>query len=1160
MPEFVHLHNHTHYSLLDGATTVDSLLNAALENKMSSVALTDHGVMFGAVEFYKKAKKKGIKPIIGSEVYIVTKGSRFDKGVAQTSDSLQPVAKKGRGIYHHLVLLAKNEIGYRNLIKLTTLGHLEGFYYKPRIDFELLTKYSEGLIALSACAGGVVSAHLVNESYDDAKEIALMYRELFGDDFYLEMQNHHYDIESNVLAGMPRLSKELGIKLIATNDVHYIKPEHALAHNIMLLIPDASSTNTPDYSKLRYGTDQIYFKSADEMAKLFKDFPEAIEHTLEVAEKCNLELDLKTNHMPQFPIPENAGVSTLEDYLDKLAWSGLQTRGVDVTPEVDARMKHELSVIRTMGYAGYFLIVSDFIRAAREMGVMVGPGRGSAAGSIVSYALGITNINPLKYDLLFERFLNPDRVSMPDIDVDFSDSKREKVIQYVREKYGEESVSQIITFGTLSSRAVLKDVARVLGIPLSVVETVTKQIPVNQGKVMPIAEALENVPELKALRNSSDPKIKMLLDVSQVLEGMNRNASMHAAGVVIAPAAISNFVPMYKTPSTGLMTQYSMKDLEDAGLLKMDFLGLRTLTVIENALEMIKKNHGVTINLDELPEDDQKTFELFHKGQTVAVFQFESTGMQDWLRKLKPTTISDLVAMNALYRPGPMENIGDFIKGKHGLQKIEYLHPKLEATLKETYGVIVYQEQVMRIANEIAGYTLAEADLMRRAMGKKDKAAMAAQKTKFINGAMKTNNIPAKLAEEIYDLIEKFASYGFNKSHSAAYSVVAYQTAYLKAHYPAEYMAATLTSEIGNTDKIVLFIDECRKLGIEVLPPDVNESESTFNVTAGGIRFGLAAIKNVGSNAVEAIIMARTDGNRFTSLFDFCKKVDLRVVNKKTIESLIMAGAFDSITKNRAQLLASVEQNIAAGQQSQSQRERGQSNLFDGASVKDHPFLVPVLPNVAPWTESEKLSNEKLVLGFYVSGHPLLKYENEINAFATVHLGDVEGVKNGSVRAAGVITAIKRKNDKNNRPMAFITIEDFTGKAECVVFSSVFKKCEALIKPEAMVLVEGNGEVSGDVIKIIASEIISMDKVREKFARRIFLLLNTDEVNDGTMAKLRLVLEKNKGNCQCYFNVIGKEFSAPQVFISRKFAINPTNEFMDSIRSLLGKQSIKITA
>jgi len=1161
VPQFIHLHNHTHYSLLDGATTVESLLNAALEHKMPAVALTDHGVMSGAIEFYKKAKKKGIKPIIGSEFYIVTKGSRFDRGQMAQSDTLRGEGKsKGRGVYHHLVLLAKNEKGYRNLLKLTTLAHTEGFYYKPRIDFELLTQYHEGVIALSACANGVVAAHLVNNNYAEARDIAMMYKNLMGDDFYLEIQNHNSEVEKNVLEGMPRLSKELSIKLIATNDVHYIKPEHAVAHNIMLLIPDASSTNIPDISKLRYGTDQIYFKSAEEMSTLFKEYPESIENTVEVADKCNLELDLKTNYMPKFPIPPDAGVSTLEDYLDKLAQEGLRNRFSAITPAIDSRMKHELGVIRKMGYAGYFLIVADFIRAAREMGVMVGPGRGSAAGSIVSYSLGITSVDPLKYDLLFERFLNPDRISMPDIDVDFSDNKREKVIDYVRKKYGEESVSQIITFGTLSSRAVLKDVARVLGIPLSVVEPVTKQIPVNQGKVMPIAEALETVPELKPFRDSKDPKIQMLIQVSKVLEGMNRNASTHAAGVVIAPAAISNFVPMYKSPSTELMTQYTMKDLEDAGLLKMDFLGLRTLTVLENALELIMKNHGVTLDLDALPETDQKTFELFHKGQTVAVFQFESSGMQDWLRKLRPTSISDLVAMNALYRPGPMENIGDFIKRKHGQQKIEYLHPKLEETLRETYGVIVYQEQVMRIASDIAGFTLAEADLMRRAMGKKDKAAMASQKNKFIEGARKTNAIGQELAEEIYDLIEKFASYGFNKSHSVAYSVVAYQTAYLKAHYPAEYMAATLTSEIGNTDKIVLLIDDCRKMGIEVLPPDVNESEPNFSVSKNGIRFGMAGIKNVGVNAVEAMIRARAEGKKFSSLFDFCKGVDLRVVNKKTIESLIVAGAFDSLNRNRAQMLNAVEQTIAAAQNIQAHSERGQSNLFDGTGSKDSPLSAPALPALPMWSESEKLSHEKAVLGFYVSGHPLLKYENEINSFATLHLGDVEGVKNGTVRAGGIIAAVKKKIDKNNRTMAFMTLEDFTGKAECVVFSSLYKKHEELLKPESMVFVEGNGEVSGDVIKIVATDIIAMDKVREKFAKRVFFLINADEMDGAKMTILQQTMDKNKGNCSCYFNVIGKEFAEQQVYVSRKYSVNPTDQFIESVRSILGKNAIKVSA
>jgi DNA polymerase III subunit alpha len=1163
MSRFIHLHNHTHYSLLDGASTVSSLVQAAADNNMPAVALTDHGVLFGAIEFYKKAKKKNIKPIIGCEVYIVRKGSRFEKSSATTdegNDALNADARTKKRDYHHLILLCKNEIGYKNLITLITLAHTEGFYFKPRIDFDLLSRHHEGLVCSTACAGGVVAPYLINDDYDSARRIASMYKDVFRDDFYLEVQDHKYDIETNMLRDMPKLARELNIKLVATNDVHYIRPEDARAHNIMLLIPEATSSYAPDYSKLRYGTDQLYFKSEAEMVELFKDHPEAIATTLEITEKCNLEFDMKTNHMPDFPIPADAGVLTLEDYLDKLTREGLQQRYSAITSQIEARAERELSVIRKMGYAGYFLIVADFIRAARRMDVMVGPGRGSAAGSIVSYALGITNVDPLKYDLLFERFLNPDRVSMPDIDVDFSDSKREKVIEYVKGKYGNDSVSQIITFGTLSSRAVLKDVARVLGVPLSVIEPITKQIPVNQGKVMPIAEALENVPELKAFKENPDPKIQTLLEVSQVLEGMNRNVSTHAAGVVIAPGAISSYVPMYKTTSTELMTQFTMKDLEDAGLLKMDFLGLRTLTVIEKALEMINRNHGVDIDLDQLPENDQKTFELFHKGQTVAVFQFESSGMQDWLRKLRPTSISDLIAMNALYRPGPMENIGDFIKRKNGQQKIEYLHPKLEETLKETYGVIVYQEQVMRIAVDIAGYTLAEADLMRRAMGKKDKAAMASQKTKFIEGAKTTSKLSTNLAEEIYDRIEKFSSYGFNKSHSAPYSLLAYQTAYLKAHYPAEYMAATLTSEIGNTDKIVLLIDDCRKLGIETLPPDVNESESTFAVTSGGIRFGLAGIKNVGMNAVEAIISAREGHRKFSSLFDFCSYVDLRVVNKKTIESLILAGAFDSINKNRAQLLKVVEQTISAAQNVQSYSERGQSNLFDSGSVKEISVFAPSLPVVPAWNESEKLAQEKSVLGFYVSGHPLLKYQNEVNAFATLHLGDVEGMKSGTVRVGGIIASVKKKIDKNNRTMAFITLEDFTGKAECVVFSSLYKKCENMIQPESMVLVEGNGEVNGDVIKIVATDIMPIELAGEKLGKRVFLLLNADEINDATIPRLREVMEKNKGNCSCYFNVVGKDFPGQQVFVSRKFSVRPTNDFIDGVRSILGRNSVKISA
>lgn len=1161
MSRYVHLHNHTHYSLLDGAATVETLLKAAADNNMPAVALTDHGVMFGAIEFFKKAKKKGIKPILGCEVYILSRGTRFTKSKEKDDGNDLLVADgkvKRKRDYHHLILLCKDLTGYKNLIRLVTLGHTEGYYYKPRIDFELLSKHHEGLVCLSACAGGVVSAPLISGDYEEAKEIAKMYRDLFGDDFYLELQDHGIPAEKIVLRDVPRIAAELNIKLIATNDCHYIKKSDAIAHNIMLLIPEASANDAPDITNLRYGTDQIYFKSEAEMVELFKDHPDAIAHTLEIADKCNLDLSLGKNHMPKFPIPPDAGVSTLDEYLEKISWEGLHGRYREITPEIDSRMKHELSIIKRMGYAGYFLIVADFIKAARERGVMVGPGRGSAAGSIVAFATGITNVDPLKYDLLFERFLNPDRVSMPDIDVDFSDWKRSVVIDYVREKYGADSVAQIITFGTLSSKAVLKDVARVLGIPLQVVESITKQIPTNQGKVMPIQEALDTIAELKQFKESNDPKIQQLFEVGKTLEGMNRNAGMHAAGVVIAPGPLIDYVPMYKSPNSELMTQFTMKDLEEAGLLKMDFLGLRTLTVIENALELIKRNHTVEIDLDNLPEKDEKTFDLFGKGQTVAVFQFESSGMQDWLRKLKPTAITDLVAMNALYRPGPMENIGDFIKRKHGLAEIVNLHPKMEPILRETYGIIVYQEQVMRIASDIAGFTLAEADLMRRAMGKKNKEEMAKLKGKFVEGAKRTNTIPEKISGEIYDLIEKFASYGFNKSHSVAYSIVAYQTAYLKAHFPAEYMAATLTSEINNTDKIVLFIDDCRKMNIQVLPPDVNESVKDFNVINGGIRFGLAAIKNVGVNAVDAIVRAREEKGKFTSLYDFCSKVDLHTVNKKTMESLVMAGAFDSVAINRAQLLKGVEQTIAAATNAQHHAEQGQDSLF-GGDVKSNGnvTIAPALPNLPMWSDNEKLANEKAVLGFYVSGHPLLKFEREINAFANVHLGDVEGVKNGTVKAGGIISSIKKKIDKKGNTMAFLTIEDFTGKAECIVFSSLYKKKVDLLVEEAMILVEGKGEVNGDIIKIIADDINPIESIREKFGKKIFLLLNSDEISDIALTKLRDLMEKNRGNCNCYFNVVGKEFRQQQVYISRKYNVNLSPEFIDGVKELLGPHSIK---
>jgi DNA polymerase-3 subunit alpha len=1150
--QFVHLHNHTHYSLLDGAATVQSLVNAAVANNMSAVAITDHGVLFGAIEFYKRAIKAGIKPIIGCEAYIVTKGSRFEKSV----DASRISKGQGRGIYHHIVLLAKNSIGYKNLMKLSTLGHTEGYYFKPRIDVEILSQYREGLIATSACPGGIIGKQLVDGEYQEAMEYATIYRDIFGEDFYIEIQNHGLQSEETILAGAPKIARELGIRLVATNDCHYIKQEHAIPHNIMLYIPKASSTNTPDYLTLRYQTDQLYFKSSSEMIALFKDYPEAIASTLEIADKCNLQIELKKNHMPAFPIPAESGIADPNEYFEKLVHEGIRKRYSNVTPEIEKRVTHEISVIQKMGYAGYFLIVQDFINAAREMGVRVGPGRGSAAGSIVSYALGITNVDPLQYDLLFERFLNPDRISMPDIDIDFADNKRERVIEYVKKKYGENSVAQIVTFGTMSARAALKDVGRVLGIQLSVIDSITKKIPVVQGKVTPIEEALKTVSDLKWINESPDEKIKLLIETAKVLEGMNRNVSTHAAGVVIAPGDITDYSPMYKTPQTDSMTQYNMKDLEDAGLLKMDFLGLRTLTVIDNALEMIEQGHGVKIDLDRLPEADAKTLEMFSRGQTVALFQFESSGMQDYLRKLKPSSIHDLVAMNALYRPGPMENIPDFIDRKSGKQKITYLHPKLESILKETYGVIVYQEQVIKIASEIGGLSLAQADLLRRAMGKKDKELMSKQKKEFVESAVE-KQVEHKVAAEIFDLIEKFASYGFNKSHSVAYSVLAYQTAYLKAHYPAEYMAATLSSEMDNTDKIVVLIDECRKLGIDVLAPDVNESGVNFVVMPKGIRFGLSAIKNVGVGAVEQIVKARSEKGRFKDIFDFCVRVDLRLANKKTLEGLIQAGAFDSLHGNRAQLFSNVEAAISYGQDMQEQIIKGQSNLFDLGGAK--LFHRPMLRTVTDWVEIEKLSREKSVLGFYVSGHPLLKYRDEIEGLATAKLDEAQLVKpNSIVRVCGIISDIKKKIDKRGKTMAFVTIEDFTGKADCIVFADAFQKYIAFLQVGSIVMMTGKNDGNEEAIKVIVNEIIGIEEVRKKFSKGVIINLNLDTTSEKDAFELVKLIERHKGSCQCLLNLSGSGLANNSIYLTRKYTVDPNRQFTDAVKQLLGQYAVRL--
>jgi DNA polymerase-3 subunit alpha len=1164
MADFIHLHNHSHYSLLDAACTIDDLVAASVAHNMPAFALTDHGVMFGAVEFYKKAVKAGIKPILGNEMYMVTRGTRSDRNASES----HPEGK--RHGYNHLVLLAKNNVGYHNLLKLTTLGHTEGFYYKPRIDWELLQRHSEGLIAMTACAGGVVSTYLAIGDYDAARDVARRLKDIFGDDVYLEIQNHGLEREGIIREGMPRLAAELGMKLIATNDIHYVDRGHSVAHNVYLHIADVREAE--DIQRLRYETREYYYKSEQEMLALFRDYPQAIESTIEVMEKIDFDLELGINHMPEFPIPQDAGVTSLDEYMSRLAYEGAERRYTSLSAELRDRLDFEIGVISKMGYSGYFLITQDFINAARKSGIRVGPGRGSAAGSLVAYSLGITNVDPLRYDLLFERFLNPDRISMPDIDVDFQDDRREEVINYTREKYGSDSVAQIITFGKLSARAVIKDVGRVLGIPLNVVESITKHIPVKMGKVQPLRYAfgLEKddtgkwspIKELDWVRQSDDPKIQQLVEYSIILEGLNRNVGMHAAGVVIAPSDTSDFVPLYKTPNTELMTMYNMGDLEEAGLLKMDFLGLITLSVIDRALRLITKTRDLEVDIDAIPLDDAKTFDMIGEGHTVGVFQFESSGMREWLSKLKPRSIDDLAAMNALYRPGPMEFIEEFIDRKFGRKPIEYLHPSMEPILKSTHGIIVFQEQVMQLASTIAGFTLAQSDLMRRAMGKKKADVMAQQRVAFISGA-ESRAISWKVASEIFDMIDKFANYGFNKSHSVAYSILAYQTAWLKANFTPEFMAALMSAEMAKTDKVVMLIDECRKLGIEVLPPDVNESAVDFSVSANKIRFGMAAIKNVGVGAVESIVEARQKGGRFTTVFDFTERVSNKAVNKKTMESLVLAGAMDSLEGNRAEQFSAIESAIAYGTQRQQELEIGQSSLFDFASdAHTVASTQPSLPQLEDWGETEKLAREKSVLGFYVSGHPLERWRLEVEALTNVRLGEFDPEIDGQViRTCGIIAALRTKIDKRGRSMAFVTLEDFTGKAECLVFADAYERSASHIAPDHAVVLKGRAEVSGDALRIVAEEITGIGSAIPLLTRSLIISISTvsatkKQIQDGIEALER---RRASGNSSCFFYVTDGNGQAWNL-VSRGLRIQVTQELLLELRSIFGASNVRISS
>ena len=1137
---FVHLHNHSDYSLLDGACRLDRLIARAAAMKMPALALTDHGNMFGAVEFYDAAHAAGIKPIIGCEVY-VAHGSRGDK--TRTAD--------GRGAYDHLVLLARNREGYKNLTKLSSAGYLEGFHYKPRIDKELLAAHAGGLLCLSACLRGEVPQLVVADDMEGARKAAGWYRDLFGPEFYFfEIQDHGLEDEKKSARGLIELSRTMGIPVVATNDCHYLSREDSEAHEVLLCIQTGKTML--DQDRFRFTTDQLYVKSQDEMEALFGETPESLTNTLAVAERCELTLDTERVQLPSFPIPPE--FETEEVYLRRLAREGLEQRyqGQPITEEIEKRLEYELNTICQVGYARYFLIVRDFIRYARENGVGVGPGRGSAAGSLVSYTLGITDIDPIKFDLLFERFLNPERVSMPDIDIDFAYEDRGKVIDYVVGKYGRDSVSQIITFGTMAARAVVRDVARALGMTFAEGDKVAKMIPPDLG--MTLQKALETVPELKALLQ--DERHARLLRCSMALEGLARHASTHAAGILIAPGNLTEHVPMYRSPKGDFTTQFDMKSLERVGLLKMDFLGLRTLTVLEQAVELAREATGDTIDLGSLPLDDPNTYALLQKAQTIGIFQLESGGMRDLLRKVLPDTFEDIIAINALFRPGPIQSgmLDDFAKRKHGKQKVTYMHPQLEALLKKTYGVIVYQDQVMQIANRLAGFSLAQADILRRAMGKKKPEEMAKQKPAFLEGCAK-NSVAAKKAEEIFDLMDKFAGYGFVRAHSAAYAMLSYQSAWLKAHHPEAYLAASLTSEAGDTDRIVTLVEEARRLDIAVLPPDVNASVSSFTLEGPAIRYGLAAVKNVGQGSVEAIVRARREGGRFRTLADLIRRVDLAAINRRVLESLVQAGACDTLEGDRPQLLAAVGDLLAQAQERARAVNLNQESLF-GA---EHEIAAPdpPLPKADPWPLDERLRRERDVLGFYFSDHPLTPYRPYIEARATTEISRLREARDlAEVSLVCLVQARKAHTDRNGRPMAFVTLEDLKGTVETTVFADLYEKHRADLEPGAVLEVRGRVNLREDAEpKMVLTAVKPLGPPPSGAAVHIDLAHGSETVS---LEEIRSLLVRHPGISPVYFTVRGDTDPGPTQIRAKRLLVSPSDELLGALRERLGAEAVRL--
>jgi len=1184
MPDFVHLHLHTEYSLLDGACRLDELVGEGARLGMKAMAITDHGNMFGAVAFHDACREQGLKPILGCEIYVAT-GSRFERQAASASEA-----------YNHFTLLASSDAGYHNLVKLVSAGYLEGFYHRPRVDKELLAKHSEGLIGLSGCLSGEIAQHILAGAESQALASVGEFREIFGKDrFYLEVMEHGIPDQRRVNQGLLRLREKTGLALCATNDAHYLHKDDHQAHDVLLCI--GSGKKVADTERLRFDTQHFYLKTAEEMAALFPDHPEALSSSVAIAEMCDFTLQ-GVSTLPAFDVPP--GFSSFS-YFEKVTRDGFDERRRVLEPlaqagrlrhplaDYAARLDKEIAVIHRVGFAGYFLIVWDFIRYARERRIPVGPGRGSAAGSLVAYCLRITDIDPIENQLIFERFLNEERISPPDIDIDFCEARRGEVIEYVTRKYGRDNVAQIITFGTMKAKAVVRDVGRVMDMTYAEVDKIAKMIPFDLK--MTLDKALAESPAL-ADAYSKDPRVKELLDISRRLEGTTRHASTHAAGVVISPQPLTDLVPLFKGATADVTTQFDMKGVERIGLLKMDFLGLRTLTLIDNCVKMIEAQTGIVIDPAAIPLDDAKTYALFTAGKTSGLFQFESDGMRDILKRFKPDRLEHLTALNALYRPGPMQMIDDFIKRRHGQTRSSYEHPALEPILKETYGVMVYQEQVMQIASALAGFTLGEADLLRKAMGKKNIDVMTAQMDQFLKGCG-SRGVPEKKARKIWDLMEQFAGYGFNKSHSAAYAWLAYQTAYLKANFPAFFLAALLTSERANTDKMVQYIGECREMGIRVLPPDVNQSEVFFTVVSpasfstaaessspqqpidssrpgatgsGGarsaaetmatadIRFGLAALKNVGEGAVEAVLQARREGGPFRSLFDFCERVDLRAVNRRVIESFVKSGSFDSSDLRRAALFAALDSATEGGQRRQRDRDSGQASLFGGAGPAVPEEAADPVADAPPWSEAERLAFEKESLGFFISGHPLERFRAELAQWTNATTGTLAlQAANGEVTVGGLVTALRLIKTKKGDRMASFVLEDLEGSVETLVFPEAYKKAGARLADDQVVLVKARAEIQDDgKARLLASDVLPLEQAKLAEARHVTIRVPLGAWDRGKGERLRDILGAHRGDCPVTLEIVRPGSWAAALAPSAYYRVRPDTLLRDEVEALLG--------